>query len=109
MYDEVREISEPILTVSGFTGDSASQYRAMPFTTSGNGSSVVYNHTVFEGSPAYKRRRGRSRQIHSPSIFDPEIDAQNESPAHIGLLSDIRSATESPGLQYRNNRSGTSF
>lgn len=61
--------------------------------------SHFFSRTLFEGSPAYKRRRVRSRQGTSPSVIDENgIVQRRGSPMPESYTSDMRSVTTSPRL-----------
>ncbi|KAK1926364.1 STE like transcription factor-domain-containing protein [Papiliotrema laurentii] len=62
-------------------------------------SAVTFQRTLFEGSPAYKKRRVRSRQGTSPSVLD-ENGMRKASPAAVSYTSELRSHTVSPRLSH---------
>lgn len=66
--------------------------------------SVPFQRTLFEGSPAYKRRRVRSRQGTSPSVIDHEQGYRRGSPSQRSYTSDVRGETMSPRYQHQQLR-----
>ena len=61
---------------------------------------VTFQRTLFEGSPAYKRRRVRSRQTESPLVEDAST-YRRRSPGQLSQTSDLRGTTMSPRAPYR--------
>ena len=75
----------------------SSRYGASPQPP--NSHAHVFSRTLFEGSPAYKRRRMRSRQGTSPSVIDDSgLILHRASPAQLSYTSDMRSMTNSPRM-----------
>ena len=60
-------------------------------------SAVTFQRTLFEGSPAYKKRRVRSRQGTSPSVVEEHMRGQTPSRRS---YSDMRSGTISPRMSH---------
>lgn len=60
-------------------------------------SAVTFQRTLFEGSPAYKKRRVRSRQGTSPSVVDEHMRGQTPSNRS---YSEMRSGTISPRMSH---------
>jgi hypothetical protein len=68
-------MSRESLSGDAAVGKTAASFRESPV----EGPTVAFQRTLFEGSPAYKRRRVRSRQGTSPSVI--EDGARRGSPA----------------------------
>jgi len=61
-------------------------------------SAVTFQRTLFEGSPAYKKRRVRSRQGTSPSVVE-DSGVRGGTPLPRSH-SDLRSSTMSPRISH---------
>lgn len=60
---------------------------------------LSFQRTLFEGSPAYKKRRMRPREGTSPSVID-EHGIRRGSPAGRSLTAEMRSGTHSPRASH---------
>ncbi len=75
------------LSVPSYAGLHHDRYRLSPQPST----SHVFSRTIFEGSPAYKRRRVRSRQGTSPSVIDDGgVGSRRPSPMPVPYVSNMR-------------------
>jgi hypothetical protein len=92
-------MSRESLSGDAAVGKTAASFRESPV----EGPTVAFQRTLFEGSPAYKRRRVRSRQGTSPSVIEDGARRGSPGPQR-GYTPQYRDQTASPKYQHQQLR-----